>query len=294
MKKLFSANSNDNTLLVTEQCNNRCLMCCQPPKAGNDLDFFQEQNLRIIAESPDDIECIGITGGEPTLLGDRLFIIFEAIRKKYPNSLIHILTNGRLLTSEFVLEFRKFDLENIVFAVPLHSDYCGDHDRISQVNGSYNETMKGLYCLANENARVEIRIIINSLNFQRLPQMASFIYYNLPFVEDVVFVGMEAVGAAVSNRNEIWVDPTVFQRELREAVLFLNGWGFDVGISNIPLCLLPADLHKFSWHSISDWKVSYLPFCNDCDLRLSCGGVFATAQWQSPNLHPVRLEKGVS
>lgn len=294
MKKLFSPESNDNTLLVTEQCNNRCLMCCQPPKARDDFDFFKDQNLRIIAESPCNIECIGITGGEPTLLGDRLFMIFDAIRKKYPNSLIHILTNGRLLTPDFVFGFRKFDLENIVFAVPLHSDFSGDHDRITRVKGSYTETMKGLYCLANENARVEIRIIINSLNFQRLPQIASFIYYNLPFVEDIVFIGMEAVGDAVTNKNEIWVDPVDFQQELREAVFFLNGWGIDVGISNIPLCLLPTDLHKFSWHSISDWKVSYLPFCHDCDLRFSCGGVFATAQWQSPNLHPVKFEKGVS
>ena len=110
----------------------------------------------------------------------------------------------------------------------------------------------------------------------------------------IVFIGMEAVGDAVTNKNEIWVDPVDFQQELREAVFFLNGWGIDVGISNIPLCLLPTDLHKFSWHSISDWKVSYLPFCHDCDLRFSCGGVFATAQWQSQNLHPVKFEKGVS
>lgn len=290
MNRLFSPESNDNTLLVTEQCNNRCLMCCQPPKKGDDFEFFENQNLKIIAASPCNIECIGITGGEPTLLGDRLFTIMDAIRQKYPDTLIHILTNGRLLTSEYVGGFKRFDLENIVFAVPLHSDFSVDHDRISRVIGSYNETMKGLYCLANENARVEIRIIINSLNYKRLPQMANFIYCNLPFVEDVVFIGMEAVGDAVSNKNEIWIDPVEYQRELREAVLFLNGWDIDVGISNIPLCLLSAELHKFSWHSISDWKVTYLPICTGCDLRLSCGGVFTTAQWQSPNLHRVRLE----
>jgi len=38
--------SNDNTLFVTEQCNNRCIMCCQPPKRVNDIDLYFEQNVK--------------------------------------------------------------------------------------------------------------------------------------------------------------------------------------------------------------------------------------------------------
>ena len=287
MIKLFSPESNDNTLLVTEQCNNRCLMCCQPPKKRDDFSFFEQKNEIIISSSPENIECIGITGGEPTLLGNRLFTLLEVLRQKYPNALIHILTNGRLLNPEYVAEFVKFDLANIVFAVPLHSDFSSDHDKITRVMGSYNETLKGLYALAKEHARVELRIIINALNFRRLPRMAEFIHYNLPFVEDIVFIGMEAVGDAVKNKQKIWIDPVEYQSELRTAALYLNGWNYEVGISNIPLCLLPSELHRFSWHSISDWKVAYLPCCDVCDLRSSCGGVFATAKWQSDALHPV-------
>ena len=97
MIKLFSPESNDNTLLVTEQCNNRCLMCCQPPKKRDDFSFFEQKNEIIISSSPENIECIGITGGEPTLLGNRLFTLLEVLRQKYPNALIHILTNGRFM-----------------------------------------------------------------------------------------------------------------------------------------------------------------------------------------------------
>ena len=39
--------SNDNTLFVTEQCNNRCIMCCQPPKRVNDIDLYFAQNIDI-------------------------------------------------------------------------------------------------------------------------------------------------------------------------------------------------------------------------------------------------------
>ena len=76
MIKLFSESSNDNTLMVTEQCDNHCLMCCQPPKKNDDFDFFEKLNQKIINASPLNIDCIGISGGEPTLLGKRLVNLF--------------------------------------------------------------------------------------------------------------------------------------------------------------------------------------------------------------------------
>ena len=41
-QRTFDISSNDNTLFVTEQCNNRCIMCCQPPQTADDIDaLFQ-------------------------------------------------------------------------------------------------------------------------------------------------------------------------------------------------------------------------------------------------------------
>ena len=53
--------SNDNTLFVTEQCNNRCIMCCQPPKKVNDIDLYFAQNVERIKSAPKDLSIIGIT-----------------------------------------------------------------------------------------------------------------------------------------------------------------------------------------------------------------------------------------
>ena len=44
--------SNDNTLFVTEQCNNRCVMCCQPPKRVNDIDLYFAQNIERVTSVP--------------------------------------------------------------------------------------------------------------------------------------------------------------------------------------------------------------------------------------------------
>ena len=83
--------SNDNTLFVTEQCNNRCIMCCQPPKRTNDIDLYFLQNIERVKNAPKDLPVIGITGGEPTLLGDKLIDLIHLIRQELPNTDIHIL-----------------------------------------------------------------------------------------------------------------------------------------------------------------------------------------------------------
>ena len=291
MNKLFSASSNDNTLFITERCNNRCLMCCQPPKTHDDYDYCYKKNLEIIEKSPSNIECIGLTGGEPTVAGKYLFDTLKAVRNKYPDALLHFLTNGRLFNESVLTELKKYNFENIVFAIPLHSDFRGDHDKITGVAGSYSDTMRGLYNLAMSNARVELRIIINAINFKRLPQMANFIYNNLPFVEDVVFVGMEAIGDALKNVKEIWIDPLDYKAQLEDAVLILSHWGIEVGISNIPHCLLAKSIRCFAWKSISDWKVHYPEFCSICKFQDECCGVFATSKWQSENLQPITGEE---
>ena len=48
-------NSNDNTLFVTQQCNNHCIMCCQPPKKIDDIEYFYRQNVKRILSAPKDL-----------------------------------------------------------------------------------------------------------------------------------------------------------------------------------------------------------------------------------------------
>lgn len=85
----FDIQSNDNTLFVTEQCNNHCIMCCQPPKNVDDINLLFAENLARITSAPNELPVIGITGGEPTLLGEKLL---ELIRQSGLNCQIQIYT----------------------------------------------------------------------------------------------------------------------------------------------------------------------------------------------------------
>lgn len=286
MKMTFDINSNDNSLFVTSQCNNKCLMCAQPPLNRDDIDFFYAKNIEIIDNAPNGLTNIGITGGEPTLLEEKLICLIEYIRIRYPDSLIHILTNGKAFAD--IHYSKKFkEIPNLLFGIPLHSDFSIEHDAITQVKGSYTETMKGLYNLAGIGADIELRIVINRMNFQRLPQLSEFIWKNLPFVAYISFMGLEDTGYSIKNHNKVWIDPIDYQKELEKAITNLTEWKLDVSIFNIPLCLLRSSLHKFAKKSISDWKVTYIDICSTCSMKNECCGLFSTSKTQSPNIEPI-------
>ncbi len=286
MKMDFDINSNDNSLFVTSQCNNRCLMCAQPPLNRDDIDFFFERNLKLIDNAPNGLTSIGITGGEPTFLQEKLVHLIKYIKLRYPDSLIHILTNGRAFAD---IQYARMFIEpsNILFGIPLHSDFQAEHDAITQVKGSYVETMKGLYNLANIGADIELRIVINKMNYRRLPQLSEFIWKNLPFVAYISFMGLEDTGYSIKNHDKIWIDPIDYQIELEKAVTNLAEWKLDVSIFNIPLCLLRSSLYKFAKKSISDWKVTYIDTCLNCSRKNECCGLFSTSKTQSLNLRPI-------
>ena len=169
MKEKFEIDSNSNVLFVTDQCNNHCVMCCQPPKMKNDFDYHFKKNVSLIKSAPKATKVVCVTGGEPTLAGDRLFKLIKIVRENLPETDIQILSNGRIFTNhETAHLLKEVGGDRVFVGVPLHSDYAGDHDRIAGCKGAYKETMLGLYNLGDEGIPVELRIVINKMNYRRL------------------------------------------------------------------------------------------------------------------------------
>lgn len=288
MRDIIDIQSNDNALFVTEQCNNHCLMCCQPPVKRNDIDFFYEKNIRLIDSAPIELPTIGITGGEPTLLGDRLFDLIAHIRKRLPNTHIQILSNGRQFADgPYAEKLAQVSEGMVIVGVPFHSDSPIIHDRIAGAKNAYNQTLLGLYNLAANDIDIELRIVLTKQNYQRLPQMARFISKNLAFVSTVAFMAMEDIGYTIKNRDLIWIEPLDYMPQLQQAVQYLAQLEFDVSLFNLPLCLLPEYLCPFAKQSISDWKNKYLPICDTCSLKSACCGLFATSKSIYTGISPI-------
>src|SRR5438094_212133 len=95
IRTLYRPESRHNTLFVTERCNSNCLMCSQPPIDHDDMGALTERNLKLIDLMSPAPEYLCITGGEPTLLGERLLTLISKLRHTLPSTYVHMLTNGR-------------------------------------------------------------------------------------------------------------------------------------------------------------------------------------------------------
>ncbi|HAX99288.1 MAG TPA: His-Xaa-Ser system radical SAM maturase HxsC [Candidatus Atribacteria bacterium] len=286
---VWEVDSPHNVIMVTEDCNCNCLMCPQPPR--RDQECRKEINLQLI----DLIDRgrnnqIGISGGEPTLVGEDLFKLIAVCKKKLPKASLLLLSNGRMFKNlDFSKKLAEIDHPDVTVCVALYADTDREHDRIVGVNGSFYETIKGLENLALLRQKIEIRNVMQSQNYKRLPQFAELIYQNFPFVFHIAFMGLEITGLALKNVNKVWIDPIEYMTELNTAVKFLHRREMNVSIYNLQLCILPPELWKFSRKSISLWKNIYLIECEQCDYKEECSGFFGTSGgWYSNHIRMLK------
>jgi His-Xaa-Ser system radical SAM maturase HxsC len=292
VRTLHRPDSVHNTLFMTERCNSNCLMCSQPPKDKDDTEQFTEINLELLRLMPPTVSHLCITGGEPTLLGTRLFRILRALREKLPNTEVQMLTNGRRFAwSAFTRDFVEATHPRLVLCIPLYSDSATSHDYIVQATDAFDQTVMGLHQLARYDIPVEIRVVLHRLTIPRLPELAEYIYRNFPFVVHVALMGLEPTGYTPRNKDVLWIDPLEYQDKLEEAVDILATRGMNVSIYNSQLCVLRRSLWKFARKSISDWKNIYLPECQECNVLQECGGLFQSAEkMRSLHIRAFRVE----
>lgn len=273
----YRVNSNHNFLLFTERCNSNCLMCSQPPRDKDDTDYLYQLHSQTIPLIPKDCVELGITGGEPTLSGDRFFKLLGQVQQQLPETEVHCLTNGRSFAwPEMAGRMGDMNYSRLMFGIPLYSDYPHQHDYIVQAEDAFNQTMKGLYNLARRNVRIELRIVLHQQTIPRLIKLAKFIYKNLPFAEHVTFMGLEHQGYTPFNINKLWIDPIEYAPVLSEAVTYLADMGMNVSVYNAQLCVTPPEIWDYTRKSISDWKNVYHESCKSCSMIDRCGGFFAS------------------
>jgi His-Xaa-Ser system radical SAM maturase HxsC len=235
---------------------------------------------------------LGITGGEPTLLGSDLFRIFRSIQERMPETDVHMLTNGRRFAwADFTAAFMEARPRRLTLGIPVYSDNAPEHDYVVQARAAFDQTIQGLHQLARHDQFVEIRVVMHALTIPRLKHLAEYIYRNLSFAGHVALMGLEITGFTRPNLKELWIDPYDYRNELEAAVEYLAIRGMSVSVYNHPLCLLPRQFWGFARRSISDWKNTYLPQCASCGVREQCGGFFQSAIIKhSAHIQPLNLQ----
>lgn len=286
---LYRRRSTSNSLFITERCNSLCLMCSQPPRQTDDS--WRVDELKQVVDLMDpSLATIGVTGGEPTLLRDRLAELLAHVRLVLPDTQIHVLTNGRLFADPAVVALFEGLQGWVTWGIPVYADVPSIHDHVVQARGAFLEALQGIYNLAASRHSIEIRYVLHKLTAPRIRAFAEFTSRNLPFAAHVAFMGLEPMGFAKMNRALLWLDPADYVKDLGAAVEWLDRSGVATSIFNLPLCILPRGSWRFARQSISDWKRTYEPVCAGCEVREQCGGFFRSMgpDWQSQAISPVR------
>ena len=274
---LYRKRSLFNSILVTERCNNNCVMCSQPPRKSEDQ-FRVKELLEVIPLIDVNTKSLVITGGEPTLLVDDLLKIVLACRNFLSSTALLVLSNGRFFSYlSYCRALAEIKHPDLMIAVPLYSDLANQHNFIVQADGAFDQTVRGIMNLARCGHKVEIRTVIHKLNVERLAAFTQFIVRNLPFVHHVALMGLEIVGHARANLEALWIDPGEYRDALGQAVSELRLHRIPVSIYNHPLCMLDREFWPYARQSISDWKNVFLDACAGCAVRDRCCGFFSSS-----------------
>ncbi|PYE22631.1 His-Xaa-Ser system radical SAM maturase HxsC [Rhizobium sp. PP-CC-3A-592] len=269
--RLIRASSKHNTLLVTERCDQLCVMCSQPPKSYHTDLFDQFATAALLAPEK---AMIGISGGEPLLYKSRLLEMLGRVVEARPDLTFHILTNGQHLSAADVPAIAELGPERILWGVPIYAVDAAVHDSIVGKSGAFAKLTEGLTVLMRAGASVELRTVVLRQNWDQLPTLADFISSRLSFSSVWAIMQLEPIGYGRMNWRKSFQDTSEDFSNVARAIDISMARGQSVSLYNFPLCSVPHEYQRHAPSTISDWKRKYLDFCDGCSSRQACGGFF--------------------
>lgn len=270
-ERLLRQGSRHNTLLVTERCDQLCVMCSQPPKKTH-VDRFDALEAACLLADPGIL--IGISGGEPTLYKDRLLTMVERVLAARPDLQFHILSNGQHFDDRDLERLRDERYRRVSWGVPLYAAEAELHDEIVGKAGAFERLHQSFAVLLAAGARIELRTVVLTSNIDRLPALARYVANLFAFIEAWSIMQLEAIGFAKGR----WRDLFVRHERDFSPIAYALDWSASRGIRaqlfNFPRCTVPAAHRRYAIASISDWKAKTLAPCQLCAERDDCAGFF--------------------
>lgn len=271
LHRLIRASSNHNTLLITEQCDQKCIMCSQPPKKYH-TDMF-DQFLQAVVLAPREA-TIGLSGGEPFLHKARLLEFLRKAQTARPDIRFHILTNGQHFEASDESTLKSLNMASILWGIPIYAANPSIHDLIVSKEGAFETLERNLALLGKAGAALELRTVVLKSNIAELEDLANLVTRNLAFAHVWAIMQLENIGYARMNWDAEFCDTSIEFNGVARAVDLAAGRGLRTKLYNFPLCTVPSAYREYCTLSISDWKQKFLSTCNDCRLMKSCTGFF--------------------
>lgn len=270
-ERLLRAGSRHNTLLVTERCDQLCVMCSQPPKKTH-VDRFDALEAACLLADPGTL--IGVSGGEPTLYKDRLLTLVERVLAARPDLEFHILSNGQHFDADDIVRLRDERFRRVSWGIPLYAADAALHDEIVGKTGAFDRLHASFAALLAAGARIELRTVVLTSNVAQLPDLARYLSARFQFIEAWSIMQLENIGYAKSRWANLFVRHDQDFSAIASALDWASSRGLRAQLFNFPRCTIPLAYRTFAIASISDWKNKYPAPCGGCSERDQCAGFF--------------------
>lgn len=283
-ERLVRSRSDHNTFLVTERCDQLCVMCSQPPKKTHVDRWAEFREAALLAPQG---KTIGLSGGEPTLFKQELFDLLDDVLDVRPDLAFHILTNAQHFDESDLPRLASPAYAKVTWGIPMYSADPQIHDEIVAKPGAHVRLRDSLAIMLEAGSHIELRSVVLSSNIEGLPRLAEYVAAHLGFIGQWSIMQLEAIGFAKARFFDLSIDPRRDFQFIAEAIDIAQLFGVSVTLFNFPLCSIPQNYREYAVPSISDWKRKYAEDCSGCLAREGCGGFFAWHPEQAMKVEPL-------
>lgn len=160
---------------LTGQCNLRCKHCYNRSGDADRQTLMTpekwcELSRQIVADGGI-FQCI-ISGGEPLLLGDKLFDIMDILHDDGTSFVV--ITNALLLTKKFARRFNKY--RYFWFQISIDGSTAEIHDEFRGVKGSFAHAVNGALEISDLGIPLVIAHTVTPKNLAHVEEMINLAY----------------------------------------------------------------------------------------------------------------------
>jgi len=228
-------------------------------------------------------DCIELSGGEPTL--HRGF--FDLCRFAVQNSdaEVWLLSNGRRFQDwGFAKDFASTGCKGALIALHSHSPLI--HDEITEVKGSFYETLIGLDNLQELGVPLIIRFIAMRQNYRDAADFIKLIVERFP-KQRVLFSGLCYMGLAGQRLEKLGVRFSEVRKYVEPALRIASEKEVRASLHLMPVCVFDPSYWKYFDSELSEedaafnyWatlkiakednEFGYPLLCETCELKPQC------------------------
>lgn len=207
---------------LTARCNAFCRHCYNDSGQNNVADAMTPARWlefsKYLVKNGGVFECL-LSGGEPLLLGDKLFEIMDVLHED--GTIFLLMTNGYLLTPNMAKRFAKYRYH--WFQISIDGATAEYHDWFRRTDGNWSRAVQGARAVAEQGIPLKIAHCVTPYNLKDMDAMCDLAYS--VGAASIMMGGISLSGRTNENQDLLLTaaDKEVMKRKIEENKIRYQG-----------------------------------------------------------------------